>query len=190
MSSFRLGTLGHYFHPTDPSNKLAPGGAPYELQVGCSAILPYLTTLGSAGLSESGAKALGDRKLVARAYLRIGTYEEKLSEVLLSWLTGEEGKAKGVKVVGPETKEGRSPTISFVVVEEVGKGRYRKRMKSADIVKVFDDEKKVSLVSDRTGTICTDIRRPPLHPDRDQVRSFLRSSHLALPPARARIYGP
>jgi selenocysteine lyase/cysteine desulfurase len=141
-------------------------------------------------VSESGAKALGDRKLVARAYLRIGTYEEKLSEVLLSWLTGEEGRAKGVKVVGPETKEGRSPTISFVVVEEVGKGRYRKRMKSADIVKVFDDEKKVSLVSDRTGASCTDIRRLSLHLDRNQVRSFLRSSHLALSPAWARIDSP
>ena len=122
---------------------LAPGGAPYELQVGCSAILPYLTDMGSAGLSESELKSLDERTLVERAYERIGRYEEGLSEILLSYLTGKEGRAKGVRIVGPESTKDRAPTISFVVVEETNGGKYRKRMNSADIVKVFDEEKKV-----------------------------------------------
>lgn len=96
-------------------------------------------------MSDSEKEKLGDRQLIERAYERISVYEEKLSGVLLRYLTGEEGKAKGVKIVGPEGTEDRAPTISFVVVEEVGEGsgKWRKRMKSKDIVKVFDEEKKV-----------------------------------------------
>jgi selenocysteine lyase/cysteine desulfurase len=128
----KLPSLGHYFHPTLPiSYKLAPGGAPYELQVGCAPVLPYLLSLGS-----------GEDKL-GNAFERIQAHENTLSKRLLEYLTGQEARDKGVRVVGPETADHRAPTISFVVVQKEG-DKWRKRIQSKDIVAVFDKTTNVS----------------------------------------------
>jgi selenocysteine lyase/cysteine desulfurase len=67
---------------------------------------------------------------------------------MLAYLTSEEAKAKGVRVVGPETAQNRVPTISFVVVKRAeGDGDrvvYKKRVMSRDIVSRFDAGQKVS----------------------------------------------
>jgi selenocysteine lyase/cysteine desulfurase len=164
LSSPSIGSLGHYFHPTSPAYKLAPGGAPYELQIGCSAVLPYLTSLGSVGPDDP--ETLSEPELVSRAYQRIKAHEKKLSAILLDYLTSEKAKAQGVVVVGPESPEGRAPTISFMVVKKNEGGKYVKAMQSQDIVKVFDEEKKVSSscsVMNIASTAISDNARPILH---------------------------
>ena len=124
------------------SYKLAPGGAPYELQVACHPILPYLVSLGKQDGEASPQKQL------ATAFERIGAHERLLSERLLTYLLSDEAKAKGVQVVGPHSPQDRVPTISFIVVERASQNgdqvTYKKRMASKDIVSKFDEGQKVS----------------------------------------------
>jgi len=103
------------------------------------------------GGGEPGASEEEERRSVVRAYERIKAHEALLSKILLGHLTSDQARAKGVKVVGPEGVEGRAPTISFVVVQEVRKGVWKKKMNSRDIVKVFDDEGKVSPTKGQCG---------------------------------------
>jgi selenocysteine lyase/cysteine desulfurase len=117
------------------SYKLAPGGAPYELQVGCAAVLPYLLGLGKAGKD--------DQEKLNIAFARISAHEGTLSKRLMQYLTSKDAYNKGVRVVGPDDIEHRAPTISFVVVEEVEEGLWRKRITSKDIVQVFDQRTNV-----------------------------------------------
>jgi selenocysteine lyase/cysteine desulfurase len=136
-------SLGHYFHPQSVAYKFAPGGASYELQVGCHAVLPYLLSLGDA------TSDLPQSRQLDVAFQRIQAHEKLLSDRLLSYLLSEQAKAKGVRVIGPETSHDRAPTISFVVLESAeSKGTdaiYKKRLLSKDIVSVFDEGKKVGL---------------------------------------------
>lgn len=133
-------SLGHYFHPQSVAYKFAPGGASYELQVGCHAVLPYLLSLGDA------TSDLPQSRQLDVAFQRIQAHEKLLSDRLLSYLLSEQAKAKGVRVIGPETSHDRAPTISFVVLESKGTDAiYKKRLLSKDIVSVFDEGKKVGL---------------------------------------------
>jgi hypothetical protein len=124
------------------SYKLAPGGAPYELQVGCHPILPYLLSLGKQDDDSSQQMQL------ATAFERIQAHERLLSERLLAYLLSDEANAKGVRIVGPQTSQDRVPTISFVVVEQASKHgaqvTYKKTIASKDIVSRFDRGQKVS----------------------------------------------
>lgn len=67
---------------------------------------------------------------------------------MLAYLLSDDAKAKGVRVVGPETSQHRVPTVSFMVVgptNSIGdRVTYKKRLLSKDIVSRFDDGKKVS----------------------------------------------
>lgn len=130
-------SLGHYFHPQAVAYKLAPGGAPYELQVGCHPVLPYLFSLGD-----------GSKDQLATAFERIRAHERLLSERMLAYLLSDEAKAKGVQVIGPQTPQDRVPTISFVVVEQASRHgdqvTYKKRIASRGIVSEFDKGQKVS----------------------------------------------
>lgn len=132
LSSLDLASLGHYFHPKTPAYKLAPGGAPYELAASLSAIAEYL-------------RELGGGKDHSKAFARIEKHEHALSERLLAFLTSDEARGKGVRVVGPEQATGREPTISFVVVEETQGGMWKKRLQCKDIVERVDKDGKVSL---------------------------------------------
>ena len=127
------------------SYKLAPGGAPYELQVGCYPILPYLLSLGD------GEGGTASEKQLAIAFERIRVHERLLSERMLAYLLSKEAKVKGVQVVGPHSSEDRVPTISFVVVERASQHGnrviYKKRMTSKDVVSKFDEGQKVSCKS-------------------------------------------
>jgi hypothetical protein len=156
------------------SYKLAPGGAPYELQVGCHPILPYLLSVGKRD-DESDPQAQ-----LSTAFERIQAHERLLSERLLAFLLSDEAKAKGVQVVGPQTSQDRVPTISFVVVEQASKHgdqvTYKKTIASKDIVSRFDKGQKVSCYP-RSGTI------PNVEcsiSDRHQVWSLLFNQSLAL----------
>ncbi|GHJ83970.1 hypothetical protein NliqN6_0372 [Naganishia liquefaciens] len=136
-------SLGHYFHPQAVSYKLAPGGAPYELQVGCYPILPYLLSLGD------GEGGTASEKQLAIAFERIRVHERLLSERMLAYLLSKEAKVKGVQVVGPHSSEDRVPTISFVVVERASQHGnrviYKKRMTSKDVVSKFDEGQKIGI---------------------------------------------
>jgi selenocysteine lyase/cysteine desulfurase len=187
LCTLDIPSLGHYFHPHTPSYKLAPGGAPYELQAGCAEVLPYLLTLGCCtGQADDEQAALN------RAYERIRTHERKLTGRLLDYLVGDEAVSRGLRVVGPQTVEGRAPTISFVVVEPVeGKeGVWRKRMRSRDVVKAFDD---TGEVSGRPRSFHERCHRrltveDAIPPDWHQVRTLLRHSHHATPSPRTILF--
>jgi len=142
LCTLDIPSLGHYFHPRTPSYKLAPGGAPYELQAACAEVLPYLSALGRfSGETNDPQPAL------YRAFERIRAHERILSGRLLEYLLGDEAVERGVRVVGPQTVEQRAPTISFVVVEPVQgqEGGWRKRMMSRDVVKAFDETREIGI---------------------------------------------
>ncbi|KAI5453683.1 hypothetical protein NCC49_005503 [Naganishia albida] len=147
LSSASLHSLGHYFHPQSPAYKLAPGGAPYELQVGCHPILPYLLSLSDNDVVDTMADDDPGQQRLESAYDRIQAHERTLSERMLAYLTSEPAWTRGVRVVGPDTARDRVPTISFVVVERAEKdaGTWRKRVKSRDIVSRFDEGHKIGI---------------------------------------------
>lgn len=109
-------------------------------------ILDYLLQLGAKGCEGDAKPTASEKDLIDRAYQRIHDQEEKLLEVLMGYLGSEDAQAQGIRVVGPEGTENRAPTVSFVVVEEDGKGsgKWKKRVGSADIVKKIDAAGKVS----------------------------------------------
>lgn len=111
------------------SYKLQPGGAGYELTYASTAVLPYLKSLSPSGNLDD-------------AFALITQHEQKLLEVLLGYLTSDEARARGVRVVGDETwGSQRVPTVSFVVTGQ-------RTMKSKDVVAVFDKKGNVSAFSD------------------------------------------
>jgi selenocysteine lyase/cysteine desulfurase len=141
-----LASLGHYFHPSAPSYKLAPGGASYELIYSTAAVLPYVASL--SGLPDSTSV----QERLSVGWTAVQAHEQLLGEKLLDYLTSDASRAKGVRVVGPQgmgPEKGRSAvTISFVVLdkgsfEPTGKGQIRKRIQSKDIVERFDKSGKV-----------------------------------------------
>lgn len=143
-----LDSLGHYFHPSAPSYKLAPGGASYELICATAAVLPYVASL--SGLSESAS--IQDR--LSSGWAAVQKHEQSLGEKLLDYLTSNSSRLKGVRVIGPQgmgTDRGRSAvTVSFVVlakdsVEPTGQGPIKKRLQSKEIVQRFDQSGKVYL---------------------------------------------
>ncbi|KAJ9103930.1 hypothetical protein QFC21_002393 [Naganishia friedmannii] len=143
LASKSVHSLGHYFHPQSVAYKFAPGGASYELQVGCHAVLPYLLSLCDV---ESD---LPQSRQLDIAFERIQAHEKLLSDRLLPYLLSDEAKAKGVRVIGPETSHDRAPTISFVVLapaESNGTAaNFKKRVLSKDVVTVFDEGKKIGV---------------------------------------------
>lgn len=169
-------SLGHYFHPQSVAYKFAPGGASYELQVGCHAVLPYLISLGAT------TSNLPQSRQLDIAFERIQAHEKLLSERLLEYLLSDEAKAKGVRVIGPETAHNRTPTISFIVLAPLDSdgttATYKKRLLSKDIVAVFDAGRKVrSRLPSHVK--CPQLIGVPI-PDRNQIWSLLFDQDSAM----------
>lgn len=122
-----LASLAHHFLPVEnKSYKLQPGGPGYELVYGCTAVPPYLRSLSPSGSLED-------------AFAKIAEHEQTLVKPLLGYLKSKE--ARGVRIVGEEGSGlNRAPTISFVVGGE-------RPIRSRDVVKVFDAQKNVSLLT-------------------------------------------
>lgn len=146
-----LASLGHYFHPSAPSYKLAPGGASYELIYSTAAVLPYIASL--SGMPDSAP--LQER--ISAGWTAVQAHEQLLGEKLLNYLTSDASRAKGVRVIGPHgmgSDQGRSAvTISFVVlaegsVEPTGVGQIKKRIQSKEVVGRFDKSGKVGPPTD------------------------------------------
>jgi len=111
----------HFLDVKSTSYKLQPGGPGYELVYGSTGILDYLLSL----------TPHNDLK---KTFEAIASHEQTLVNVLLSYLTHPDQRARGVRVVGDEQGGlSRVPTISFVVVGQSA-------LKSKDIVRVFDQK--------------------------------------------------
>lgn len=143
-----LHSLGHYFHPAQPSYQLAPGGASYELIASTSAVLPYISSL--SGLPASAPA----RERLAGGWTAIQAHEQVLGDKLLGFLTSAASRAKGVRVIGPEGMghaNGRSAlTVSFIVLAEgsaepVGEAQVTKCLTSKSIVQHFDKSDAVGI---------------------------------------------
>jgi hypothetical protein len=149
-----LSSIAHHFHSPrydDLPFKLQPGGPGYELTYASAAVLPYLISLSSpsaSGLIDSEELLRAKSKAELRTALEhtsalFEAHERTLMEPLLSFLKSEKMYARGVRIVGLETCDGRAPTVSFVVVDTPGG---RKGVKSREIVEKVDEIRTVSSV--------------------------------------------
>lgn len=106
----RLTSLAHYFFSSKVKGgvKLQPGGASYELQASIPPIIDYLISL-VPGVNGSKSDQL------VTAFERIALHEQSLIAPLLEYLSSDEVKAKGVKIIGQTSPSAlvRVPTISF-----------------------------------------------------------------------------
>ncbi|CAE6350150.1 unnamed protein product [Rhizoctonia solani] len=120
----QLHSLAHYFLPKGEGSpyKLQPGGPGYERSYAITAVLEYFYSLSPSGNDLSTAFDL------------IAEHEAGLMHPLMECLMSPEMYNRGVRIVGPESKDPtvRAPTISFVVVGD-------KPMRSQDVVKKFDE---------------------------------------------------
>lgn len=131
-SHSKLSSQAHYFLPAQTGSpyKLQPGGPGYERSYSATAVLEYLNSLSPSGDDLDGA------------FERIAHQEGEIMKPLMDCLLSPEMKARGVRVLGPESADPkiRAPTISFVVVGD-------RPVRSPDIVKQFDALGDVSVVS-------------------------------------------
>ncbi len=117
-----LPSLNHYFIGAgELPYKLQPGNVNFELSYGCIGISDYLITIGKE-LGASGS----DRACMQLAFKHFAQHEDRLCEMLLSFLRNQ----NGVRIIGlQQIRDGqRMPTVSFVVA---GK-------QSEDIVRFVD----------------------------------------------------
>lgn len=112
-----LASLAHYFLSA-PTYKLAVGGPGYELTYASSVVVEYLKDI--AGKDDLNA-----------GFAAIARQERALMVPLLEYLLSDAAKARGVRIVGPESIDKRAPTISFVVTGA-------RPLKSPDVVAAFD----------------------------------------------------
>jgi selenocysteine lyase/cysteine desulfurase len=118
-----------------------PGGLPYELSYGVTAVLPYLLSLAPADSVTHDVPAedvnLSDAgDALSAAFAEIAAHEQTLLEPLLVFLREQE--PRGVRIVG-SANAGlvRVPTVSFVVQGE-------RPLQSRDVVRAFDEKGGVS----------------------------------------------
>ncbi|KAH7098770.1 PLP-dependent transferase [Auriculariales sp. MPI-PUGE-AT-0066] len=119
-----LASIAHYFL-TKPTYKLAIGGPLYEMAFSTTPVLTYLESLDQSGDAD-----------LDKAFATVAKHETTLMQPLLDFLLSDAAKARGVRVVGPETVQDRVPTVSFVVIGD-------RAMKSADVVAEVDKAEKV-----------------------------------------------
>ncbi|KAI0027079.1 PLP-dependent transferase [Vararia minispora EC-137] len=125
----------HFLHVDNVAYKLMPGGLPYELAYGLTAVLPYLLSLAPAGVhahnvppEQISISDAGDA--LQNAFDAIAAHEQTLLEPLLAFLRAQ--APRGVRIVGTEDAGlARVPTVSFVVGGE-------RALHSRDVVAVFD----------------------------------------------------
>ncbi|KAL5512456.1 hypothetical protein ACEPAG_3109 [Sanghuangporus baumii] len=122
-----LSALTHHFLSVDRiAYKISPGGAGYELTYAVSAVLPYLQSLSPSGNIDD-------------SFALIAAHEQELLKPLISYLTSDEARARGILIVGSEIVDAwRAPTISFVVSGE-------RPIPSSDIVAQFDKKGKIGI---------------------------------------------
>lgn len=143
-----LASLAHYFLGA-PTYKLAVGGAGYELTYASSVVVDYL-------------KDITPKDDVNASFAAIARHERALMVPLLEYLLSDAAKARGVRIVGPESVEARVPTISFVVTGD-------KPLKSPDIVAAFDKKGSCGIRYARSHTA-----RSAAANWQGQLRPFLR----------------
>jgi len=122
-----LKSLNHFFIPKDDiPYKIQPGSANYELTFSICGIVDYFNDV--AKVLEPNVDRT-PREAICYVYDKIAEQEEKLSQILLSFLVS---KGPNVKVIGRKdfARDVRVPTISFRV-----SGR-----KSSEIVELLDKQ--------------------------------------------------
>jgi hypothetical protein len=135
--------------------KLQPAGPGYESTWATTAIIPYIESLTPEGTLEAGYKAIAD-------------HDVELAAIILKYLTADEQRDRGVRVVGSETaSDDRMPTISFVVT--AGKNG-EPALKSKAVIDEFDKDGKVST---QQKLLVIVMRKLSLIKDWDSLRSFL-----------------
>ena len=141
-----MGKLNHFFLPPTPgagTYPLQPSSVQYELNYAVSAVADYLVNQHAvdwaavmhaspnhsayATPSPAATPARSDtlttmsrsdaESRLQATFAAWAAHEETLSSTLLGWLTDPAQRARGVRVVGPESPAAavRAPTIAFVV---------------------------------------------------------------------------
>lgn len=150
-------TAHHFLSPgVDKKGfKIQPFGGGYESVWGSTAVVPYLKSLTLTGTLEAG-------------YESIAAHDIELAATLLSFLTAEPQRRRGIRVVGSETPgPDRMPTISFVVIQGSNAER---EISSKELVADFDARGKVR-------SALYEYTRSPTEndpPGRDPVWALLR----------------
>ncbi|KAK7458073.1 hypothetical protein VKT23_009979 [Stygiomarasmius scandens] len=132
--------LVHHFLTSKYENsalKLQPGCPGYELVYATTGVVEYICGLSGSDISPS---------TLAKSFTLLQNHDYSLAQPLLKFLTSEPAYNTGVRVVGDEglssngdTRHGRAPTISFVVIDSSSSAeKQRKKLWSKSIVQHVD----------------------------------------------------
>lgn len=105
----RLPNQGHFFNAAFPTKRLVPAGPDHAQVAALAGIVDYVDLLDR---HHHGADAHAAASPLARAQ-RVSTLWRAHEQVLLAPLMDALRDRPGVRVIGPETHEGRAPTVAI-----------------------------------------------------------------------------
>ncbi|KAF5360177.1 hypothetical protein D9758_011338 [Tetrapyrgos nigripes] len=157
-SKSQLSPLVHHFlysKYADSALKLQPGSPGYEIVYATTAVVEYLCRLSSGLKEDETAEDVSEPGVplsipaLDSSFSLIQAHDKALALPLLQFLTSDAAYDVGVRVVGDEgllpdgsVKEGRAPTISFVVIDttytSISTTNLRKKLWSKSLVHAVD----------------------------------------------------
>jgi cysteine desulfurase family protein (TIGR01976 family) len=103
----QLPNQGHFFNESQPRKRLVPAGPDHAQIAACTGIADYLEALGTLAPDTS------QPDLFRRAETLIHAQEKALVAPLLDYLRTR----SDIRLIGPDTPEGRAPTIALALAE-------------------------------------------------------------------------